>query len=261
MAEKPLILLSNDDGIYAPGLQALADSIRELGEIVVVAPKSERSAVGHGITLTRPLRVTRVHREGTLFGYGISGTPADCIKMAVKALLPRRPDLAISGINPGPNAGINVIYSGTVSAAVEAAIMGIPAVAVSLDAFSDPDFTVAALVARRVAERMLAEGLPEGILLNLNVPALPADRILGLRVTRQGTVGYREVIEKRVDPRGREYYWLGGDIQFSRDNDGSDSAALEKGYISLTPLRFDLTDERGLDLLRGWGIEKDFLSC
>jgi len=261
MSKIPLILLCNDDGIYAPGLSALAEEVSELGEMVVVAPISERSAVGHGITLTRPLRVTPVHRSGRLFGYGVSGTPADCIKMALKSLLDRVPDLVISGINPGPNAGINVIYSGTVSAAVEAAIMGVPSLAVSLDAFTEPDFAPAARIASLVAARILRDGLPEGILLNLNVPALPLSRIRGFKVTRQGTAGYREVIERRVDPRGREYYWLGGELQFSRESPGSDSVALEEGYCSLTPLRFDLTDEEGLNLLRSWGIERDFPLC
>ncbi|HOO78353.1 MAG TPA: 5'/3'-nucleotidase SurE [bacterium] len=258
---KPLIMITNDDGINAPGLRVLAEEAAKIGDIVVIAPESERSAVGHGITLNRPLRAARVHRGERLFGYAVDGTPADCVKLAVKSLLARRPDLVVSGINPGPNAGINVIYSGTVSAAVEAAIMGLPALAVSLDSFTAAEFETAARVARCLAETILQKGLPAGVLLNCNVPALPLEQIKGIRITRQGTAGYREVIEKRVDPRGRDYFWLGGDLEFSKEGDGTDSRALARGWVSVTPLRYDLTDDDALKVLEGWGIANLLPEC
>lgn len=258
---KPLILLTNDDGINAPGLRILAEETAKIGDVVVIAPESERSAVGHGITLNRPLRAARVHRGKRLFGYAVDGTPADCVKLAVKSLLARRPDLVVSGINPGPNAGINVIYSGTVSAAVEAAIMGLPALAVSLDSFTAAEFVPAARVARCLAEVVLQRGLPPGVLLNCNVPALPLEKIKGIKITRQGTAGYREVIEKRVDPRGRDYFWLGGDLEFTREGDGTDSRALAGGWVSVTPLRYDLTDGDALKVLEGWGIANLLPEC
>ncbi|MDD5555772.1 MAG: 5'/3'-nucleotidase SurE [bacterium] len=241
------ILLTNDDGIHAPGLRALAAAVREVGEIVIIAPDTERSAVGHAITTADPLRATEVRTDGELFGLAVSGTPADCVKIAISALLPERPDLVISGINQGPNTGMNVIYSGTVSAATEATMLGVPALAVSLDSFTSREFGPAAAFAARLARLVLERGIPEGILLNVNVPAVPAGDITGVRVTCQGAARFREEFHKRVDPRGRAYWWLGGELMETEEGDGTDSAALREGAISITPLHYDMTSYRCLE--------------
>lgn len=250
-----LILITNDDGITARGLNALAEAMKNIGRVEIVAPDSERSATGHAITLTDPLRVEKVYRNGELFGHAVSGTPADSVKVAVKAILDRPPDLVVSGINLGPNTGVNVIYSGTVSAATEAAIMGIKAIAVSLGTFVDPDYTAAARYATWLAEKALSHPFPPGVVLNLNVPPLPESEIRGVKLTRQGQAGYEEVLEKREDLRGKTYYWLGGELLTSRDGEDCDSRTLESGYVSITPLQFDMTSFPALTELKRWGLE------
>lgn len=254
---EPLILITNDDGITARGLQALAEAMQEVGRVVIVAPDSERSATGHAITLTDPLRVEKVYRNGEFFGFAVSGTPADSVKVGVKAILERSPDLVVSGINRGPNTGVNVIYSGTVSAATEAAIMGIKAIAVSLGTFVDPDYSSAARYAVWLARKALANPFPPGVVLNLNVPAIPEAEIKGVKLTRQGQAGYEEVLEKREDLRGKTYYWLGGELLISRDSEDCDSRTLEGGYVSITPLQFDMTSYPALTELRRWGLEQE----
>lgn len=249
---KPLILLTNDDGISARGLFSLQREIRSLGEVVIVAPDSERSAVGHAITLTEPLRADKIAKNGNFYGYAVNGTPADCVKLAVKALLPRLPDLVISGINLGPNTGVNVIYSGTVSAATEAAIMELPAMAVSLGTFIDPDFVPAARFARRLARQLLKRTLPPRTILNVNVPA---GKVRGVKITTQGTAKYKEELEERKDPRGRSYYWLGGKFELAREREDCDSTALRAGYISITPLHYDMTAYSFLPRLKEWGLK------
>ena len=250
--KKPFILLTNDDGINARGLSALAREIRKIGEVVIVAPDSERSAVGHAITLTEPLRAKKIYRDGTFFGYAVNGTPADSVKVAVKALLDRLPDLVISGINLGPNTGTNVIYSGTVSAATEAAIMGMRAIAVSLGTFVNPDYRPAARFIRFLAETVLDRGLPPRILLNVNVPPVPADEIRGVKVAHQGIARFQEVMEERTDLRGRSYYWLGGEMGSPEDDPGSDHSALTDNYIAVTPLHYDMTNYSFLPELEKW---------
>lgn len=251
---KPRILLSNDDGINAPGLAALYEEMKSIGEVFVVAPDAEKSAVGHAITLSDPLRVWDFKKNGEFFGYAVNGTPADCVKIAYWALLDKNPDLVVSGINLGSNTGINAIYSGTVSAATEGTILGIPAFAVSLTTFKNPDFSYAAKFARKLAENILERGLPKGTLLNVNVPPVKEDEIEEIKITRQGRSTYHEHFDKRVDPQNRVYYWLTGKkVQLEDDSDVDDNAILNK-RVSITPLHYDLTNYEYLDELKSWEI-------
>ncbi len=248
------ILLSNDDGIFAPGMAALFEAVRDLGTVSVVAPDSERSAVGHAITLSDPIKARRVTRNGLFTGHAVGGTPADSVKLAVCALLARPPDLLISGINLGPNAGISIIYSGTVSAATEGTILGIPSMAVSLATFQDPQWATASAVARLVAQQLCARPLPPGVLLNVNVPNLPLDRLRGYAVTRMGQSRFIETFDRRSDPRGNVYYWMDGYLEPMGEAAGTDLGALEDGYVSLTPVQFDLTDSAAMEVLGGWDL-------
>ena len=248
--ERPLILVSNDDGIGSAGLQALVESLRGLGEVVVVAPDRERSAAGHSLTLSRPLRVSHID-DGW---YSVDGTPTDCITLAVMGLLPRRPRLVAAGINHGSNMGDDVTYSGTVSSAIEATLQGIPAFAISVAGGGESDFQSAARFARRLAEEILRRGLPPDTLLNVNVPNLPPDAIQGVAVTRQGRRVYSETVVRKIDPRGKAYYWIGGaDPTWERPG-GTDYEAVSSGWISLTPLHLDLTNHRAIDELKAWGL-------
>ena len=248
------ILIPNDDGINAPGLTALHREIAGIGEVSVVAPMSEKSAVGHAITLSDPIRVSRVKRNGDFFGFGVHGTPSDCVKIAVKALLDRKPDILLSGINQGPNTGINVIYSGTVSAATEGTIFEIPSIAVSLASFTSKDFAFAASITRKLALSVLESGLPPGVLLNLNVPAVESKAIKGVKITRQGLTRYEETFIRRVDPRNRTYYWMDGEKIELLEDDDVDDRAIEMGWVSLTPIHYDLTSYKSLDILKSWDI-------
>jgi 5'-nucleotidase len=248
------ILLTNDDGINAPGLAALVAGLSPRHQVSVVAPEREQTAVGHAITLADPIRVRRVRRNGSFFGHAVSGTPADCVKIAVLELLDSPPDLVVSGVNAGPNVGINVLYSGTVSAATEAAIMGLPALAFSLDAYVEPDFEPAAQVAAALVaalEPIIPDDWPEGVCLNVNVPNLPLDDIAGLMLTRQATTRFRERFDKRVDPHGRVYYWQCGQEPAAVPR-GTDLWALGRNMVSVTPLSPDLSvpsaDAWSLDL-------------
>ncbi len=244
------ILLTNDDGIYSLGLCALYEAFVQDGHhVTVVAPESERSAVGHSITLTDPIKVKRISRDGEEFGWAINGTPADCVKLGINALLEERPDMIISGINLGANAGINVLYSGTVSAATEAAIMGIKAIAVSLDTFSDPEFCVAAFYARDLANWFHNES-SSCLAINVNIPALPANKIAGIKVTAQSNRCFMEKFEKRKDPRGNVYFWQCTSSIHNVEDEDSDLAWLQKGYITITPLKFNLTHKGCLDKIR-----------
>ncbi|HXM53881.1 MAG TPA: 5'/3'-nucleotidase SurE, partial [Candidatus Dormibacteraeota bacterium] len=217
------------------------DELVEVGDVTVVAPDAERSAVGHAITTITPLRVKEFRRGSRLMGYASNGTPADCVKLGIGSLFERPPDLVVSGINLGPNTATNVIYSGTVSAATEARILGIPSVAVSLDARVNPQWSYAAVVGRRVAEQVLERGLPPKVLLNVNVPNLPRSEIRGIRVTRQGDSVFQEDYTLREDPRGQPYYWLAGSYRLSDEDPETDAWALANGYVSITPVTFDLT--------------------
>ncbi len=243
-ADRPLILVSNDDGIDAAGIAALASALGGLGTVAVVAPITEQSAVGHSITIRDPMRVHPWAFDGPsgpVWARAVTGTPADCIKIAVQKLLPRAPDVVVSGINHGPNTAVNVMYSGTVSAATEATILGVPALAVSHDAWSPTDFEAAGFVARRLAERVLDQGLPPGVLLNVNVPDVPLAELAGIRATRQARSRWEEAFEERRDPTDRPYYWLGGRFVDLDQGDDTDLAAIRDGAVSVTPLQLDLT--------------------
>lgn len=247
-----LILLSNDDGIEAAGLRALEAAMADLGEVWTVAPATEQSAKSHALTMHEPLRVTS-HGERR---YAVSGTPADSVYLAAHHLLPRKPDLVVSGINRGSNLSNDVMYSGTVAAAREAASFDIPSVAVSLWARSrDPNWGTAQKVARRVVEETIRRGLPGGILLNLNVPDVAYEGLKGLRVVPLGRRYYHPTVAVNTDPRGRKYYWIGGDHDRFDDLPDTDGPLCEAGYAVLTPLHMDLTAHEVLPSLRAWGME------
>jgi len=250
------ILLTNDDGINAPGLFALYEEIRHLGEIVVVAPDSEKSAVGHAITLSDPLRVVEFQKNGKFFGYAVNGTQADCVKIAYWAILKeQKPDLVISGINLGSNTGINIIYSGTVSAATEGTMLGIPSFAISLATFTHPNFGPAARFARKFAPILYERKLPQGISLNINFPPVSEAEIQGVAITRQSKALYREEFEKRIDPHQKNYYWLTGAKVNIEDDPDIDDRAILNNQISITPIHYDLTEYKLLPELKRWSLE------
>ena len=251
------ILLTNDDGINAPVLAALASEISKICKPIIVAPITEMSAVGHAITLSDPLRVTEIMKDGAFFGYAVNGTPADCVKIAYWAILKGKPkpDFLISGINLGSNTGINTIYSGTVSAATEGAMLEIPSFAISLATFIDPDFSFAAYFAQKVITSDLLKKLPKGVFLNINIPAVPAGQIKGVRFTRQGLTAFEEYYHIRQDPRNRNYYWLSGEKKQVAANLNIDDYAICENYICITPIHFDLTCYAAFNDLEGLKIE------
>jgi 5'-nucleotidase len=250
------ILLTNDDGIYAKGIEVLHKHLSKDNEVIVVAPETEQSAVGHAITLTDPLRVKSVDRNGAFFGYAVKGTPADCVKLAINELMELAPDLVVSGINLGANVGINVIYSGTVSAATEGTILGVPAIAFSINSFRDPDFEPAARFARLLVRQVGEHGLPPHTSLNVNVPAIPESKIKGVRVTRQGITRFVEKFDRRVDPRENVYYWQCGSTPPLDEDGNTDASALANDCISITPIQHDLTNYDFLESLRSWSFPK-----
>ncbi len=252
---KKRILISNDDGIYAPGIQAMYEAVKDLGEVTVVAPAGEQSAVGHAITLSDPIKAKPISRPDGFRGYAVGGTPADCVKLAVCALLPKPPDLVLSGINLGPNTGISVIYSGTVSAATEGVILGIPSVAISLGSYQKPRWDVAARVARQIAQHVLRVGLPPDTLLNVNVPNLPAKQIRGYRTTLMGRSRFVEKFDRRTDPQGNVYYWMDGELELLGDEGETDIIAVREGFVSLTPIWFDLTHRAALPAVQAWKLK------
>ena len=244
------ILLTNDDGIYAPGIYALHEALRPDHEVVVVAPEAEMSAVGHAITLTMPLRVQEAKKNGTFFGYAVTGTPADCVKIAVQKLLDQPPDIILSGINLGANVGVNVLYSGTVSAATEGAYLGVKSAAISLNTRENPDFRFAARFSQQIIRFMIESNMRKGTALNVNIPAVPPEEISGVCMTRQGTARFEESYERRNDPRGNTYFWLSGEIPVEENNPDTDSAALKENKITITPVHYDLTCDRELKRLK-----------
>jgi len=253
-----LILLTNDDGILAPGINALRQELEKIDglEIWSVAPDRERSASGHAITTYRPLFPLEAKIPGARTPcYSVTGTPADSAKLAIEELLPRRPDLVISGINHGSNLGTDIFYSGTVAAALEGPIIGIPAVASSLDLGPGADYGVAARFTASLALKVLEEGLPPGTLLNVNIPGLPEEEIKGVRITRMGRRLYKDQWDRRVDPRGRTYYWLAGELMELDNGPDTDVTAVAEGYISVTPVQLDLTREDQLERLRNWNLK------
>ncbi|MDP3028142.1 MAG: 5'/3'-nucleotidase SurE [Deltaproteobacteria bacterium] len=253
------ILLTNDDGIHAKGLHALYDVLAPHYMVSVVAPESEQSAVGHAITLLNPLRVREIRLNKNFLGLAVSGTPADCVKIAINEILDTPPDIVLSGINLGANVGINVLYSGTVSAATEGAILGIPSIAVSLNTFKDPDFSFAAHFIRKLIRRVTELELNPATLLNVNIPAVPPEDIRGIALTRQGISRFVERFDKRIDPRDNVYYWQAGETHFIREGKDIDTWALSRNLISITPLHFDLTNHAELNRMRQAKILKDIL--
>lgn len=244
----PRILVTNDDGYFSEGIAALAAALAAIGEVIIVAPSSEQSASSHSLTLTRPLRIRQLAENR----YSVDGTPTDCVVLALMTILKdNRPDLVVSGINHGANLGDDVTYSGTVAGAMEGVIFGVPAIAVSMTQRDERDFTHAAALAARLAQKVLQDGLPSGTLLNVNVP--PGE-VHGVRWTKQGIKGAQTHIVEGIDPRGKQYYWIGAQIYTTQVEPDSDYAAVKDGLVSITPLRIELTDQHALEKLRDWTL-------
>lgn len=248
------ILATNDDGIMAPGLAAMRKALALMGEVTVVAPTTSQSAVSHSISLNQPVLCHRIDLGDHTEGYGVEGSPADCVKLAILELMPERPYLVVSGVNLGANLGVNVLYSGTVAAAVEGAFYGVPAVAVSTGSGEAVDFEGAARIALSVIEQFIQCGAWHGALLNVNVPDLAAGPPAGVRVVRQSMKGWDETWEGRLDPRGRTYYWITGKPEAEDDGADTDVSAFAQGYVTVTPLRFDLTAHDRIEAMRGWDL-------
>lgn len=249
------ILVSNDDGIESQGIYALVTELKKIGDVIVVAPLHEQSAVGHAITMQNPLRVTQYFKNGEFFGYAVDGTPADCVKMGVRNIMGSNPDVVVSGINHGSNTATNVIYSGTVSAAREAAIMDIPAIAISQTSHNAQDFRYAAKVAAKFCGVIAEHGLKKGTLLNINVPDVPEEKIKGILLTRQGSSKWDDIYEKRQDPYGKDYYWLTGNLVQTDYDLSFDQNAVVNNYVSVTPIHFDLTDYEVYNEMQSWQID------
>jgi len=248
---QPLILVTNDDGIYAPGIVLLAEALEEVGEVWVYAPDRQQSAVGHGVSLHRPLRVTPLKDRWFM----VDGTPADCVMLAVRDLLHAKPDLVVSGINPGANLGDDVTYSGTVAGAYEGMLLGIKSVAVSDVRYKPVHVETAARFAALLAKRLLISGLPPDTMLNVNVPDVPYEELAGVSVTRMGRRDYQDVIVKRTDPRGGAYYWIGGAEPSHEPGEGTDFEAIESGRVSVTPLHRDVTNYAAIEVLKDHRFE------
>ncbi len=250
------ILVTNDDGVSAPGLLALAQELRHIGKVSVLAPDHNWSAGGHVKTLDRALRVKEVRLGDSSQAFASDGAPSDCVALGTLGYFKEPVDLVVSGINNGANFGHDVTYSGTVTAAMEAVISGVKGIAISLhspEGHEGPlDYSTAAAVARQVAEKVMADGLPEGVVLNVNVPYLKLDQLKGFKITRQGLRVYRDALDERVDPRGRPYYWIGGESPTGIPEDGTDFGVLSEGFVSITPLQLDLTSYKALDILKKW---------
>jgi len=255
MNKKPLILVTNDDSIAAPGIRNLIAVMKELGDVIVVAPDSPQSAMGHAITINNTLHLEKVTIDNTLENeYSCSGTPVDCVKIAVHEILKRKPDLCVSGINHGSNSSINVIYSGTMSAAVEAGIEGIPAIGFSLLDFSwNANFEPAKPFVKKIAQEVLEKGLPDGVVLNVNIPKA---NIKGIKICRQAKAVWEERFDKRVNPQGKEYYWLTGEFVNLDKGEDTDEWALKNQYISVVPVHFDLTAHHAIQQLNTWDLNK-----
>ncbi|OIQ21800.1 MAG: 5'/3'-nucleotidase SurE [Flavobacterium sp. MedPE-SWcel] len=256
MTKKPLILITNDDGISAPGIRALIDVMKQIGDVVVVAPDSPQSATGHAITINSTLSINNVHMDPDLDQeYSCSGTPVDSVKFAVHEILKRKPDLCVSGINHGSNSSINVIYSGTMSAAVEAGVEGIPAIGFSLCDYDwNADFEPTKPFIKKIALEVLKNGLPEGIVLNVNFPKLKKEAIKGIKVCRQAKAIWEERFDKRTNPQGKNYYWLTGEFVNLDNGEDTDEWALAHDYISIVPVQFDLTGYHAIQQLNNWNL-------
>ena len=248
-SEKIRILLTNDDGYHSEGIIALEDALKEIGDVYVVAPAAEMSGASHSLTLSRPLRIRQINERH----WTVDGTPTDCVTVALNRILPveERPHLCVSGINHGANLGDDATYSGTVAGAMESTILGVPGLAFSLAARRNYDFTESAKIARQLTEKAINEGLPDGILLNINIPKGAPK---GIRVTKQGFKDARPVISEHIDPRGKLYYWIGEERGGFHAEGGTDFEAIDEGFVSVTPMRSDLTDHRAIELLKNWEV-------
>ena len=254
MSKRPLILVTNDDGISAPGIRTLISAMNEIGDVVVVAPDSPQSAMGHAITINSTLHCNSIKiDDGPQIEYSCSGTPADCVKLGINEILDRKPDICVSGINHGSNSSINVIYSGTMSAAVEASVEGVPAIGFSLLDYNwNADFSQIREHVIKITKKALKEGIPKRNALNVNFPKLKKEEIKGIKVCRQANAYWIEKFDKRTNPQGREYYWLTGEFINKDEGSDSDEWALENGYISIVPIKFDMTDHDNISKLRNW---------
>lgn len=246
-----LILVSNDDGIDSPGISALVHSMRKIGEVIVVAPDRQQSAVGHALSISNPLRVSPFHRDGEMFGYSINGTPSDCVKLALSGLLKTKPDLVVSGINHGSNTAVNILYSGTVSAATEGMLSGIKSIAISLDSHDyNTDMFPAAEYSYQIVKQLIDIDLPTNSIINVNIPNLPLEKIKGVRLTEQNSSIWQDSYQLRTDPFGREYYWFSGEYEIDNHNPKADDVALKQGFVSVTPIKYELTDFKTLEILK-----------
>jgi len=256
MKKRPLILVTNDDGITAPGIRTLIEIMNEIGEVVVVAPDSPQSAMGHAITINSTLHCEKITvTDGPQIEYSCSGTPADCVKLAVNELIGRKPDLCVSGINHGSNSSINVIYSGTMSAAMEAGIEGIPAIGFSLLDFNwNADFSPLRTFVKQITTEALTNGIPKGVVLNVNFPKLKEEEIKGIKICRQAKAKWVEKFDKRTNPMGREYYWLSGSFVNEDKGEDTDEWALKEGYVSIVPTQFDFTAHHSIQQLNTWNL-------
>ncbi len=253
------ILVTNDDGVLAPSLLALAKEMCRFGKVTVMAPDRNWSGSGHVKTLTRPLRVKQVKLEDGMQAIACDGAPSDCVALALLGFVEEEIDLVVSGINPFANLGSDVTYSGTVTAAMEAVIFGKPGVAFSFDGLSGPpnaDLSDAAQISGQVTEKVLERGLPKGVLLNVNIPYLPAEQIKGFQITRQGKRVYRDALDARIDPLGKPYYWIGGEAPTGLPDEGTDFGALAQGYVSINPLHLDMTAHDLIQQMGGWSWER-----
>lgn len=251
MINRPLILITNDDGITAPGIRKLIGVMKEIGDVVVVAPDSPQSGKGHAITLDATLYV----KEVAVGEYECSGTPADCVKLGIKEVLKRKPDLCVSGINHGSNASINVIYSGTMSAAIEAGIEGVPSIGFSLlDYDWNADFEGLEPYVKKIAQNVLENGIPDGVVLNVNFPKKTEEAYKGIKICRQARANWNEKFDKRVNPMGKEYYWLTGEFENLDGGEDTDEYALEKNYISIVPVQFDFTAHHFISKMNSWDL-------
>ena len=254
MSKRPLILVTNDDGISAPGIRTLISAMNELGDVIVVAPDSPQSAMGHAITINSTLQCNQVKiDDGPQIEYSCSGTPADCVKLGINEILDRKPDICVSGVNHGSNSSINVIYSGTMSAAVEASIEGIPAIGFSLLDYSwNANFNEIKKYLINITKQALLNGIPKGNALNVNFPKLKEKDIKGIKICRQANAYWVEKFDKRVNPQGKEYYWLTGEFINKDNGHDSDEWALANGFISIVPVKFDMTDHENISHIKKW---------
>ena len=255
--ERPLILVTNDDGINAPGIRTLVSIMKDIGDIVVVAPDSPQSGMGHAITINSTLHSSKITpKDSEIIEYSCSGTPADCVKLAINELMPRKPDLCVSGINHGSNSSINVIYSGTMSAAIEAGIEGVPAIGFSLLDYSwNADFNQSKDFIRRIVINALNNKIPKGVVLNVNIPSIKKSDIKGVKICRQAMAYWVEEFDKRKNPLGQEYYWLTGKFVNKDQGEDTDEWALNNNYISIVPVEFDLTAHHAIQGLNDWDFK------